>query len=341
MIKFLYITSSSFSGSTLLSFLLNAHPEIATVGEMDGWNYGWNEVFPCSCGAPLSECPFFRAIAAAFRSAGLPFEPRDFGTRYRLVRNERLNRYLTAELPRIKSTALETVRDQCVARVPPFARLFARQDRANLVFVQTALAASGGNVFMDACKSPYRLRHLRRIHALDIFVLHLVRDPRGVALSNMKKKGYDASLAIRLWLNEQAAICRIAAEFPKVIKVYYEDLCEAVDGTLAAIHNFVGIRPRPTPADFKSVSHHILGNEMRLAAASAIVKDSRWARELPGADLGTIVQACASFRDRHPSHPVSEIIARYGCDVLEAGGVLQPEHGVAASGCSDSPGQAV
>lgn len=337
MIKFLYITSSSYSGTTLLSFLLNAHPDIATVGETEGWNYGRNEVFPCSCGAPLSDCPFFQTIATAFRREGLPFDPRDFGTRYRLVRSARLNHYLTAELPYIGSTGVETVRDQLVARVPRFARLLARQDRANLMFVQTALAISQARVFADAAKSPYRLRHLRRIRELDIHVLHIVRDPRGVTLSNMKKKGYEASLAIQLWIKEQVVICRIAEGFPKLMTVYYEDLCEAGDDTLAVIHNFVDVPPRRPPADFRSVQHHILGNEMRLAAASTIIQDSRWRRELSVADLGAIARACAAFRQRHPDHPVSEMIARYGCDVLDASRTPQPEQTPAQARARPTP----
>jgi len=325
MTKFLYITSSSYSGSTLLSFLLNAHTDIVTVGEMDGWNYGRDVVFPCSCGAPLSACPFFQSIAAAFHQAHLPYDPRNFGTRYRLVQGARLDRYLTAELPRIRSTTLETVRDRIVASVPRFARILARQDLANLVFMRTAIGARQAKVFVDACKTPYRLRHLRRIADLDIHVLHLVRDPRGVTLSNMKKKGFDASLAIRLWIHEQVAICRIAAEFPHTMLLYYEDLCEAVDQTLAAIHRFVGVVPQPAPADFRSVQHHILGNDMRLATTSRIVNDSRWTRELHATDEAVIARACTAFRRRRGNHPVSAMIGKYGCDAFGVHRARQPE----------------
>ena len=33
--KLAYITSSSYSGSTLLSFILNSNPEISTISEFD------------------------------------------------------------------------------------------------------------------------------------------------------------------------------------------------------------------------------------------------------------------------------------------------------------------
>jgi hypothetical protein len=324
MTKLLYITSSSFSGSTLLAFLLNTHPEITTVSETEGWPYGPDEVFPCSCGAPLEECRFFQAIAAAFRSRGLPFDPREFGTRYHLSENALLNRCLTADLPRIRSSALEILRDRLVARLPRLAGTLARQDRANLLFVQTALEANRAAVFVDASKSPYRLRHLRRIPDLDLRVLHLVRDPRGVSLSNMKKKEYPAPLAIGLWLREQETICRIAAEFPRRMILHYEDLCAAVDRTLATIHAFAGVAPHPAPADFRSVEHHILGNEMRLSSVAAIVPDTRWMRELSGADLDAIAHACAVYRQRRPRHPVSEMIARYGCDVVAGQHTARP-----------------
>ena len=62
--RFLYIAGTSFTGSTLLSFLLNLHPQIVGVGEMTGPFRGVEDRrgYPCSCGAALSECPFWTAV---------------------------------------------------------------------------------------------------------------------------------------------------------------------------------------------------------------------------------------------------------------------------------------
>ena len=133
----------------------------------------------------------------------------------------------------------------------------------------------------------------------------------------MKKKGFPADLAIRLWLHEQLTTSRIADEFPKHLTIHYEQLCDAIDDTLGEIHEFVGVPRLPAPADFKSVEHHILGNEMRLRATDAIAKDSRWTRELTVPDLDTIARACRAFRRGHGHHTVAEIIARYGCDTRD------------------------
>jgi len=69
-IKFIYILSQRYSGSTLLSFLLATHPDVATVGERRKF---YNKVlksheFPhhrakiCSCGELFAECQFLNNI---------------------------------------------------------------------------------------------------------------------------------------------------------------------------------------------------------------------------------------------------------------------------------------
>lgn len=314
MPKVLYITSSSYSGSTLLSFLLNSHPDIFTVGEMNGWNYGEDETFTCSCGKLLRDCPFFVVIAKAFRGNGLPFDVRNFGTDYRLAKSERVNRYLTAQLPgALPSTFLESVRDTIVAHIPNFWRVLAQEDRANRAFFEAALAYSRSSVFVDACKDPYRLRHLRRVPGIDLYVVYLVRDVRGVVLSNLELKhpGVDAAFAARMWVRQQAAILRILAEFPHTLRIHYEDLCDATNDTLGAIHRFAGIAARPFEGDLKRAEHHILGNVMRLTNLEKIAKNTRWERELSRSDVDAISQVGLDYVRRNRRHPLSSIIQRY------------------------------
>ena len=69
-----YITYSSHSGSTLLSLLLNTHPDIMAIGHTTGWRFAEGDDFRCSCGEPLERCPFYRSVAEACQSAGLSFD---------------------------------------------------------------------------------------------------------------------------------------------------------------------------------------------------------------------------------------------------------------------------
>jgi hypothetical protein len=310
-----YISSSSFSGSTLLAFLLNAHRDIATVGEMDGWRYAADRTFQCSCGRILRECRFFQRMAEAYAAEQLHFDPRDFGTAYRLHGNDRLNRYLTDSPPVVRSSALESLRDALLLHLPFTAPRLARQDRSSLVFIRAALQYRGARVFVDACKTPYRLRHLARLSGVRIRVVHLVRDPRGVALSNITKRGWNARVAARVWLREQADIVRIGGEFAPVLRVYYEDLCDRTRETLAGIHRFLNLPALDPPSDYMSIEHHILGNFMRLRGDGTITKDTRWTTELRAAQLDEIRRSLTAFQGQRPGHPLTDIIAHYFTEV--------------------------
>ena len=309
--KVLYLTSSSFSGSTLLAFLLNAHPKIVTVSEMIGWQYGQNETFDCSCGEALPDCPFFSSIAKAFQNNKLPFDFRQFGTGYSLTDSETLNRYLTESLPLIRNSRLERIRDAVIMALPSVAKTLRRQDLANKTFISAALDYSGASVFVDASKDPYRMRHLRRINDFDLRILYLVRDPRGVSRSTMKTRKWDAARAIEWWIRDQLNILRISAEFSSVLPIYYEDLCDSVDDTLARIHQFVDLEPEAFSGDFMASEHHILGNSMRLTGQSNIQKNERWREELSSTDIDIITGALRDFVEKDPKHQLSTIIKHY------------------------------
>ena len=310
MAKLIYIACSSFSGSTLISFLLNLHPDIFTVGHMTGWRYGADSEFRCSCGARLHECPFFRHIAHSFRENGLPFDFTNFGTEYRLAESQLPNRYLTAGLPLIDNTTLERIRDGFIRLHPGFSRTLARQDRANLTFIESALSYAGASVFVDNSHSPHRLRHLRRVLGLEITVVHLIRDFRGVALSNMELRSWDPAVAVQYWLRQQSNIIRIACEFRATLRVLYEVLCSETDTTLFHIHRCLGLPAHPYSGDFKSSEHHILGNVMRMGAPN-IVQNARWQRELSAKDRSKIERTALAFVSRNSQDPLSAIIRHY------------------------------
>jgi hypothetical protein len=84
-IRFVFLTASPFSGSTLFSFLVNSHPDIATVGEMSGPTSRQDpETYQCSCGKGMKDCHFWIAVKARMGLEGLPFDPGRFDTRISL-----------------------------------------------------------------------------------------------------------------------------------------------------------------------------------------------------------------------------------------------------------------
>lgn len=310
MPRVLYIACSAYSGSTFLSFLLNTHSRVVTVGHSMGWSFDPDEEFHCSCGRLLQECPFFARIGDDFRAAGLAFEARDFGTAYRLVAADRPNRWLTTNLPVVDHGGLERLRDRLVWAVPGYRSRLRVQDRANEVFVVSALRQRHAEVFVDNSHDPHRLRHLRRIPSLRLQAVHLVRDPRGVALSNRTKKGWDVATTTRMWLRRQSIIARVAAEYAETRRIYYEELCADVDAALRELHPFMGLDFEPFQGDFKAGEHHILGNMMRLQGGKVNV-DLKWRRELSSADLELIARTFRDWARSRPSDPAVEIARHY------------------------------
>lgn len=310
MLKVLYISSSSFSGSTLLSFLLNTHKSITTVGEMEGWEYD-EAPFYCSCGEPLEQCPFYQSIQQTFQNKKIPFVFSHFGTAYRFSKNDRINRLLTEKLPFIQSPALERARDQLIRTIPPFRAKMIQFDRANQEFITAALQYSHADVFVDATKNPYRLRHLQHVNGIQLYIIHLIRDLRGTIHSSMKNRGWDIDLATRIWIREQASILQVLKEFQPTLQIYYEDICDKVDTTLAKISEFVGLPAEHFAGDFKTVEHHVLGNTMRLEGSSKVRKSERWINELTNNDLNTIKRISEIELKNYNNETLSNIVHHY------------------------------
>ena len=226
-INLIYVCSSQFSGSTLLSFLLNNHPDIATIGHTTGWKYASDEDFRCSCGETIKDCQLFQKVEAAYHESNLEFDPTNFGTAYRAAENQRLDQLLTGPIPGCRSNLIEEFRDNVVSRIGFVSTKLEWQDKANDVLISTVLRATEAKIYVDNSHSPYRLKRLANRIAARTYPLHLIRDPRGVALSMMSNSGYRVEEAINSWLKHQENIIRICGALGGYETVKYEDLCRS------------------------------------------------------------------------------------------------------------------
>jgi hypothetical protein len=282
---FVYITSASFSGSTLLTFLLNSHPKIATIGEMKGDSMDV-EKYRCSCGEPIGRCGFWQPLVARIRERGIAFDLSDVWTQsgFRIPGAPLANRIVRH---RHRAWPLELCRDAFLAFSPACRRAFERIVRTNEVFVQAVTELTGRPIFVDASKDAIRLKYLRRIESFRTKVIYMVRDGRGVMLSNMKHFGMSPEVAAREWVSAQREIsCALKAFAPlSQLLIRYEDLCRDPRGVMARVFRAIGVAPDEAATDLRALKHHILGNAMRLANRSEIRLDVRWMDELGPAEL--------------------------------------------------------
>lgn len=278
--RVLYIGGWGRSGSTLLARLLGEFPGYLPVGELrEGWLRGCRENRLCGCGEPFLSCPFWSEVGLrAFGGWGsVPVED--------LLRAWR--RYDRPWMVPLLSMA---------RRIPrPGALDLLIQALADLY--AAAREVSGARVVVDSSKLPSYGFLLRLVPGLDVRMVHLVRDPRGVAFSWMKRlvrpdgagRGdqmprFDPlAAAIRYDVyNAQAHLARHLG-IP-YLRIRYEDLVADPQESLRRIVAFMGEPPdTPLPPSVSGsaadlgVAHTVDGNPMRLSRGTVSIRaDEAW-----------------------------------------------------------------
>lgn len=294
-----YVVGSSHSGSTLIAFLADQHPRIASVGETAVKRRirreGRAAQQRCSCGATLDACPFWSGVFADVSAAGIPFSAARWRTDYRFE-----HPWLDAILTKETSHVWWRERRRWATRhLPPFRRRTAVVDAANVAFIRAALTRRGAAVFFDTTKLLTRLTYLLEIPALDVRVVRLVRDARGFAAS-AQGRGESVSAATAVWLNDQTAIEHVLARRPHVPQtlVRYEDLCADPAATLARLWAFCGVEPIDPSTIVRARDHHVLGNSMRMSETIEIRIDDRWRLQLRKEDERRVLDIAGGLNER-------------------------------------------
>jgi hypothetical protein len=304
-IQYLYITGASCSGSTLLAFLLNAHPQMVSTSEMPiacrypGSHDGLRRVqrrandesFPCSCGAPVLQCHFYKELQDRINALPEPFSLEDWQAQHQLSKSRSVNILLFRPL---RSVFLEDMRDRLVTLWPGYQRVINTVSYRIAHFARAALSITGKEIFADVHKDSMRIRFLRASDQLNLKIIHLVRDVRGSAVSIMNHtRTDDLERATRVWYNanmnsDRARRYVIPYQW---MRITYDELCRETQGTMDRISDFVGVERSTIPEDFYKVEHHIIGNRMRLKGSGGIVKlDESWKDRLTKHDLDVIAR---------------------------------------------------
>ena len=185
MTEFTYIMSASHSGSTLLTLLLAAHPEIATIGETSAVTAnGSGDTGLCSCGVKLRQCSFWEQVCNRMAARGVDARAADFSTEFRIPKSRSADRLLRAEY---RGRSFETLRDLLLSCSPAWRARGKTILATNVALVESVREVCGARVFLDSSKEPHRLKFLLRAPSLSVKVIHLVRDGRGVAASYRRK----------------------------------------------------------------------------------------------------------------------------------------------------------
>lgn len=271
--RVIYIAGTSHSGSTLLDLMLNAHPAIFSAGEVLKLNrqLGVKHVHklaqkgthaPCSCGAPsLWQCEFWSRVDAQTRAtAG-------------------------------KSLADLNMLDH------------AAQDETsapNAVVLKAMAEVSGKSFIVDSSKLPKRLSYLLGLKGLDVYPIHLIREPKGQINSVVRKHGGFLKHIFRYELIH-AQIRRALRSVPHSV-VRYEDLVEAPEATLRGLLAPLGLDFDPRQLAWaEAEKHEVAGNRIRFDETSALVLDEVWKTSLSSVQQRAIELGTALSRRTMPN----------------------------------------
>lgn len=316
--RLVYLLAASHSGSTLLAFLLGSHPEICSVGELKLTSLGDVERYRCSCGEPILSCPFWTAVGSRLAREGhtLDFHstPTDFG-----FRADAWARRLLRPLHR--GPLLEGVRDLALGLDPFWRTHLSRAQSANAALAASVCSLAGKPVIVDSSKVGVRLKFLLRNPALDVKVVRLVRDGRGVALTYMdparfadareagrrdggsggdrRSQRLSMAAAAREWRRSteegEAILKRLPAR--SWTELRYEQLCEDPRRALQPVLECVGVDPA-SPLRLKGQPHHVVGNGMRFDSTREIRLDERWKAALGQDDLAVFDSVAGDLNRR-------------------------------------------
>jgi Sulfotransferase family len=284
-----YIAGSGRSGSTLLERIVGAVPGYANVGELLDLP---RRVAPademCGCGQPFSQCPFWTAVGKRAVDGWTPGVLQDLHTRqHRAARQRYLPQLLTAR----SGSA--------------FGQRVGAYVAAYRTVVAAVAAEADARYVVDASKWPAIALALHR-GGLDVRVIHLVRDVRGVTHSLSRRDierphttaeadvmyhNSPAGGAAR-WLATQTEVDLLRTRGVRVARLAYADLVTAPAPAVARALDQLGL-DRPAGAlDHVSgttvelgPSHGLSGNPSRFRHGPTQLRpDNRWREQMRGRD---------------------------------------------------------
>jgi hypothetical protein len=275
--KVLYLAGWQRCGSTILSNILGQLPGFFSAGEIYYiWHHAQKDTVLCGCGAPFCDCGLWSEVMKrAFGESGVdPDRMWKLGVEGLRMRN--MPRFVFAEPRRRILDSLDEY-----------------AEKTGMLY--SAIAdTTGCDVIVDSSKWPqYGLLLTERL-PLDVYVLHLVRDPRAVAYSWQRRqsrldRGGGAFMrrtprnSSARWLAWNAATEAYWARRPdRYLFVRYEDFVAEPAKTFRLILDMLGettlnVDVSPDREVFLDVCHTVDGNPVRLQKGFVrLEKDDEW-----------------------------------------------------------------
>ncbi|WP_045745537.1 MULTISPECIES: sulfotransferase [Actinoplanes] len=294
MARVLFLGGLGRSGTTLVERLLGELPGMCALGEVVHlWQRDIRDDERCGCGERFSGCDFWRKIGErAFGGWDKVDVDRVHALRDAVER--------TRHIPRLATTTAPG------SAVTEYASYYARVYAA-------AAEVSGAPVVIDSSKHSALAHVLRWAPDIDLRVVHMVRDARGVAYSWTKRVArpetdgagemtrYSPGRSALLWNAHNAAFGLLARRGVPVRRIRYEEFLASPRAGLIRLADFAGLTLHTADLDFLRAGHADLraghsaaGNPMRFTVGRlALRRDDAWVHALPRSQRRLVGAVCS------------------------------------------------
>jgi len=297
--KVLFIGGLGRSGSTLIEKLLNQLPQTFSVGEtIHLWERGVENDELCGCGVRFSRCPHWSAVGQqAFGGWDQIDLEQIVHLRWAIDRSRKL-----PWIARAHHTGMLSHRQATYVRY------------LSDVLLASAKVAGHPQVLLESSKHLSTAALLALDPALDVRLLHLVRDPRGVAYSwtkqierpevtgdNTLMPTYRISRTAGRWFTDNLGFEALARQVPS-LRMRYEDFLADPNQWLSQIGSLIDISPKDLDLDFlqgrtatvDAPMHSVAGNPLRFEGSCVtLTADDAWRSKLPTTDFRLVTTMTA------------------------------------------------
>ncbi len=291
-IKVLSVVGPGRSGTTVLGSVLGEVDGFASMGELRWlWERGVQDHRPCGCGKNPEDCPVWSPVLEATRAISIDGRPLTLPL---LIASQH-------ELARLRYR-LRVLRGTDSNSPPGRVR-----DWPAMTMVRTAMgeackefaAVTASRVVIDTSKRPHDAAVLAGIEGLDHYVVHMVRDPRGVVHSWRRGKTFSVAgetrtmgtrrmpSSVRRWiancLGSEVLRRRIAPS--RWMELRYEDFARDPREAVARITALLGEEGAPPFESDDSVflhpNHMVAGNPSRFTLGTVTIRsDEAWRTQM-------------------------------------------------------------
>jgi hypothetical protein len=269
-IKVIYIAGPTRSGSTILSNILGQIDEFFNAGELiEFWDRGLE--WPCSCGASVEECAIWSKVLEKIKTDG--------------------NKIAFNKIIGMRDKNAHSKKVLYLAYNKKAQKLFKNQIKEYVIglteLYKAIKATTTCKVIIDASKNAGYAYILGTMPSIDLYIIHLIRDPRASVYSWMNKKhGLWTSSPLKtlpVWVIRNLGSEALARCWKnRYYRIHYENFIKNPRCITENILKFIDEKteklPFITEREVKlEESHGICGNPDRYKKGIILIKmDTAW-----------------------------------------------------------------